>query len=151
MEADAVAAHQSQFYGALQRAYEDLRQTQQTVMQQERLRALGQMASGIAHDVNNALTPAALYLQSLLDRDRSLGAEARNYLVITLRAIEDVANTIARMREFYRPREPQLALLPVDLNKVLQQVIDLTHARWSDMPQERGILIRVQNEFAAQR
>jgi CheY-like chemotaxis protein len=119
-------------------------------MQQERLRALGQMASGIAHDVNNALTPAALYLQSLLDRDPSLRAEARNYLVITLRAIEDVANTIARMREFYRPREPQLALRPVDLNKVLQQVIDLTHARWSDMPQERGILIRVQNEFASQ-
>ena len=146
----ALAAHQSQLYEALQRAYEDLRQTQQTVMQQERLRALGQMASGIAHDVNNALTPAALYLQSLLDHDRSLGAQARNYLVITLRAIEDVANTIARMREFYRPREPQLALLPVDLNKVLEQVIDLTHARWSDMPQERGILIRVQNEFAAQ-
>ncbi len=146
----ALAAHQSQLYGALQRAYEDLRQTQQTVMQQERLRALGQMASGIAHDVNNALTPAALYVQSLLDRDRSLGADARNYLMITLRAIEDVANTIARMREFYRPREPQLSLLPVDLNKVLQQVIDLTHARWSDMPQERGILIRVQNEFAAQ-
>ncbi|MFL6606508.1 MAG: MHYT domain-containing protein [Steroidobacteraceae bacterium] len=146
----ALAAHQSQLYGALQRAYEDLRQTQQTVMQQERLRALGQMASGIAHDVNNALTPAALYVQSLLDRDRSLGAEARNYLTITLRAIEDVANTIARMREFYRPREPQVALLPVDLNRILQQVIDFTHVRWSDMPQERGILIRVQNEFAVQ-
>jgi C4-dicarboxylate-specific signal transduction histidine kinase len=94
MEADTPsAAHQSQLYGALQRAYEDLRQTQQTVMQQERLRALGQMASGIAHDVNNALTPAALYLQSLLDRDRSLGAEARNYLVITLRARSRTSQT----------------------------------------------------------
>ena len=144
----ALAAHQSQLYAALQRAYEDLRQTQQAVMQQERLRALGEMASGIAHDINNALTPAALYVQSLLDRDRSLGAEGRNYLMITLRAIEDVANTIGRMREFYRPREPQLALLPVDLNKVLRQVIELTHARWSDMPQERGILIRVETEFA---
>jgi PAS domain S-box-containing protein len=143
----ALAAHQSQLYEALQRAYEDLRQTQQTVMKQERLRALGQMASGIAHDVNNALTPAALYLQSLLDRDRSLGAEARNYLRITLRAIEDVANTIARMREFYRPRETQVALLPVDLNKVLQQVVDLTRASWSDMPQERGILIRLRRDL----
>src|SRR5689334_4480899 len=37
----------------LQRAYDDLRQTQQSVVQQERLRALGQMASGIAHDINN--------------------------------------------------------------------------------------------------
>ena len=146
----ALAAHQSRLYEALQRAYQDLRQTQQAVMQQERLRALGQMASGIAHDINNALTPAALYLQSLLERDLSLGSDARNYLVITLRAIEDVASTIARMREFYRTRPPQLAFLPVDLNKILVQVIDLTHARWSDMPQERGILIRVQSEFAAQ-
>jgi CheY-like chemotaxis protein len=79
-----------------------------------------------------------------------LGAEARNYLIITLRAIEDVANTIARMRDFYRPREPQVALMPVDLNRVLEQVVDLTHARWSDMPQERGILIRAQTEFAVQ-
>jgi PAS domain S-box-containing protein len=146
----ALAAHQSQLYSALQRAYEDLRQTQQTVMQQERLRALGQMASGIAHDINNALSPAALYVQSLLERDRTLGAEARNYLVITQRAIEDVADTVGRMREFYRPREPQLTLVPVDLNVVLQQVVDLTRARWSDMPQERGILIRMQREFAAQ-
>jgi PAS domain S-box-containing protein len=145
----ALAAHQSQLYGALQRAYEDLRQTQHAVMQQERLRALGQMASGIAHDINNALSPAALYVQSLLERDRSLSSEARNYLIITLRAIEDVANTIARMREFYRMREPQLSFLPVDVNRVLQQVIDLTHARWSDIPLERGILIRVQTEFAA--
>ena len=95
-------------------------------MQQERLRAVGQMASGIAHDINNALTPAALYVQSLLDHDHSLRPDARNYLTITLRAIEDVASTIARMREFYRPRPPQLAFLPVDLNKILQQAIDLT-------------------------
>jgi len=49
-----AAAHQAQLYGALRQAYEDLRQTQQAVLQQERLRALGQMASGIAHDINNA-------------------------------------------------------------------------------------------------
>jgi PAS domain S-box-containing protein len=145
----ALAAHQSRLYAALQQAYEDLRQTQQTVMQQERLRALGQMASGIAHDINNALSPAALYVQSLLERDQSLSTEAREYLVITQRAIEDVANTVARMREFYRLREPQVTPVPVDLNVVLRQVVDLTHARWSDMPQERGILIRMQSELAA--
>src|SRR5205814_10070933 len=58
------------------------------------------------------------------------------------------ANTVARMREFSRPRERELTLAPFDLNRVLEQVIDLTHARWSDMPQERGILIRVDKEFA---
>ena len=62
----ALAAHQARLYDALQASYQDLRQTQQTVMQHERLRALGQIASGIAHDINNALSPASLYAQSLL-------------------------------------------------------------------------------------
>src|SRR6185295_11905500 len=51
----ALAARQAQLHGALQGAYDELRQTQQAVMQQERLRALGQMASGIAHDINDAI------------------------------------------------------------------------------------------------
>lgn len=144
----ALAAHQAQLHSALQRAYDDLRQTQRTVVQQERLGALGQMASGIAHDINNALSPAALYTQSLLERDASLSDQARDYLAIIQRAIEDVAHTVARMREFYRPHEPQLTLRPVDLNATLGHVIDLTRARWSDMPQERGIVIHMQTDLA---
>jgi len=50
---------------------------------------------------------------------------------------------VARMREFYRPREAELVLSPVDLNEVAQDVIELTRARWSDMPQQRGIVIEV--------
>src|SRR5690606_6469276 len=65
----ALAAHHAQLYAALQKAYEDLRETQQAAMQQERLRALGQMASGIAHDINNAISPVALYTDSLLERE----------------------------------------------------------------------------------
>jgi signal transduction histidine kinase/ActR/RegA family two-component response regulator len=144
----ALAAHQAQLYGALQQAYEDLRQTQQVVMQQERLRALGQMASGIAHDINNALSPVSLYTQSLLDMEPNLSSHARECLAIVLRAVEDVAHTVGRMREFYRQREPQLTLAPVPLNELVQQVVDLTRARWSDMAQQRGTVIAVQTELA---
>jgi PAS domain S-box-containing protein len=144
----ALAAHQAQLYDSLQRAYEDLRQSQQTVLQQERLRALGQMASGIAHDINNALSPAALYTQGLLERETTLSAQAREQLAIVQRAIEDVANTVARMREFYRPREAQLQHGAVDANRLMKQVIELTRARWSDMPQERGVVIRLATDFA---
>ena len=58
---------QTALQGDLQVAYEQLRETQQTVVQQERLRALGQMASGIAHDINNSLTPIIGYSDFLLD------------------------------------------------------------------------------------
>ena len=146
----ALAAHQAQLYEALQRAYDDLHQSQQAVMQQERLRALGQMASGIAHDINNAISPIALYTESLLEREPGLSDRARNYLSTIQRAIEDVAETVARMREFYRQREPELSLARVDLNRMIAHVIELTRARWSDVPLQQGIVIRLQTELAAE-
>jgi len=144
----ALAARQAELHGALLQAYEDLRQTQQTVMQQERLRALGQMASGIAHDINNALSPVSLYTETLLERETHLSERGRDQLTTIARAIDDVAETVARMREFYRQREPQLTPVPVQLNPLVQQVLDLTRARWSDMPQQRGIVIRLQTDLA---
>jgi signal transduction histidine kinase/HAMP domain-containing protein/ActR/RegA family two-component response regulator len=143
----ALAANQAQLYSALQRAYEDMRQTQNSAMQQERLRALGQMASGIAHDINNAISPVALYTESLLETEPNLSAHARGYLEVIKRAIDDVAATVARMREFYRQREPQMTLMPVDINRVLKEVVDLTRARWSDMPQQRGVVIIMLTEL----
>jgi PAS domain S-box-containing protein len=144
----ALAAHQAQLHSALQQAYDDLRQTQKAVMQQERLFALGQMASGIAHDINNAISPVALYTESLLEKEPDLSPRTRNYLETIQRAIEDVGRTVARMREFYRQREPQAMPLPVDMNVLVQQVVDLTRARWSDMAQKRGIAIEMQVELA---
>jgi PAS domain S-box-containing protein len=145
----ALAAHQAQLYNALQQAYDDLRQTQRAVMQQERLLALGQMASGIAHDINNALSPVVLYTESLLEKEPGLSPRARSYLETIQRAIDDVAQTVARMREFYRQREPQLMLLPVDMNALVRQTVDLTRARWSDMAQRRGIAIEMRTELAS--
>ena len=144
----ALAAHQAHLYSALQNAYDDLRQTQQAVMQQERLKALGQMASGIAHDISNAISPVAVYTESLLDSEPNLSPHAVDALKTIQRAIDDVSQTVARMREFYREREPQLVLAPVNVNRLVQEVFDLTRARWSDMPQQRGVVIDTSTELA---
>jgi signal transduction histidine kinase/ActR/RegA family two-component response regulator len=132
----------------LEVAYQTLRQTQQASMQQERLRALGRMASGIAHDINNALTPATLYAQSLLDHDQNLGPEARRDLAVIQQAIDDVTHTVSRIKEFYRGREPNVVSASVDIKHLLGQVIELTRARWEDMPQARGIFVDVKAEHA---
>ncbi len=145
----ALAAHHAQLYAALQKAYEDLRETQQAAMQQERLRALGQMASGIAHDINNAISPVALYTDSLLEREGQLSDQGRTQLQTIQRAIHDVAATVSRMREFYREREPRAGHAPVQLNELVTQVIELTRARWSTIPQQRGITIEQHSELAA--
>lgn len=145
----ALAAHQAQLHGALQVAYEDLRNTQQAVMQQERLKVLGQMASGIAHDINNAISPVMLYTDSLLEREPGLSDRARASLKTIQQAVSDVAETVTRMREFYRQRAPQNELRPVQLNELVQQVVELTRARWEAMPQQRGIVIQLHTNFAA--
>ena len=123
-----------------------LRQTQLTVMQNERLRALGQMASGIAHDINNALSPATLYAGTLLAR--RLDDETREYVADIRRALEDVIHTVARMKEFSRTQD--FAPTPVALNRVLKQVVDLTRARWHDIPQERGIVVKLEMDLGAE-
>jgi len=51
------------------------------------------------------------------------------------------------MREFSRPREAQLVLARVELNALVKQVIDLTRARWHDLPEQRGIVIDVKAEL----
>jgi signal transduction histidine kinase/ActR/RegA family two-component response regulator len=139
----ALAVHQGELYVALQRAYDDMRQAQRKFLQQERLRALGQMASGIAHDINNAISPVALYTEYLLEGESGLSPHARHCLEVVRRAVDDVAATVAHMREFYRMRDAQLPQAPVAAGELLQQVADLTRASWNDMPQQHGATIRL--------
>lgn len=143
-----VTEYDAEVYEALQRAYNDLRDTRETVMQHERLRVLGQMASGIGHDINNALSPVRLYIQLLLEDEQNLGEQGRKYLRTIKSAIEDVAQTVARIREFYRLREPKLTLVPVNLNALVPQVVDLTRPRWRDIPQQSGVMIETAADLA---
>jgi len=144
----ALASNQAQLHFALQGAYEELRDTQEAVMRQERLRALGQMASGIAHDINNAISPATLYVEAILERATGLDEKTRGQLETVQRAIGDVAQTVSRMGEFYRQGETKATLSAVNINEVLGQVPDLTRARWSDLALARGVAIEMRVEVA---
>lgn len=143
----ALAGQQAKLRGSLEAAYEDLKQTQQTVLQQERLRALGQMASGIAHDINNAISPVAVYTQSLLERETDLSPRIHGYLETVGRVVKDVSATVSRMRDFYRRNDSDTEMEAVSLNDLVPQVVELTRARWNDMPLQRGVVIRVSTQL----
>ena len=131
----------------LQKAYEELRRTQQVVVQQERLRALGQMASGVAHDVNNALSPIVAYSELLLNTLPDLPEVSRHYLQTINQAGGDIAQIVARMREFYRRRSDMEQLTEVNVNQTIEEVSELTRPRWRDLPQREGISIQIQREL----
>ena len=126
-----------------QQAYEELRRTQQVVVQQERLRALGQMASGVAHDINNALSPVSAYTELLAKTIPNLPDNARKYLGHIRSAADDVAHIVGRMREFYRQRSGTEQLEAIDVNRLVAEVAELTRPRWRDDAQRQGISIEV--------
>ena len=130
-------------------ALEKLRETQEHVIQRERLHALGRMASGIAHDFNNALAPILGFSELLLRRPEHLRNEekARGYVEMIHTAAEDSAKIVARLREFYRYREESDVFTPVSLNDLIQQVISLTQPRWKDQAQANGVYLTMKTEL----
>ena len=141
------AIYQAQLYQNLQKAYDDLRQTQQAVMRQERLKALGQMASGVAHDINNALSPIVMCSDMIQCGESRLTEEDKTHLNYIKTAGMDIAQIVARLREFYRPRDGKEALQPLDLNRLVEQAAGMTRPRWRDIPQSRGIMIEMRMDL----
>jgi signal transduction histidine kinase len=130
-------------------ALEKLRETQEHIIQRERLHALGRMASGIAHDFNNALAPILGFSELLLRRPETLRNEerTRGYIEMIHTAAEDSAKIVARLREFYRYREENDLFTPVSLNDLIQQVISLTQPRWKDQAQASGVYLTMKTEL----
>lgn len=128
---------------ALEEALQSLKETQQQMIQQERLRALGTMASGIAHDLNNSLSIIMGYGDLLSRNAWPEESQERHFLRGILTAAEDSAHMVKRLREFYRPRTDQESWLTVDLNAVIEETIEMTAPRWQNAAEARGIGIRV--------
>lgn len=133
----------------LEEALAELKATQQQVLQQERLRALGQMASGIAHDFNNALSAVLGFSELLLDHPEYLEDKPKvtRYLCLMNTAAQDARNVVRRLREFYRSREANEVLVPVDMNQLVHQAISLTQPRWKDQPLASGITIHIHTDL----
>ncbi|MBI3039831.1 PAS domain S-box protein, partial [bacterium] len=123
----------------------DLRNTQDQIIQQERLKALGTMASGIAHDFNNALSPILGFTEMLLFSPDILNE--RETAIMYLKAIktagDDAAHIVQRLRELYRHREKTDLLAKINLGQLIPQVGVLTQPRWKDQTQALGLQIQL--------
>ncbi len=127
----------------------ELQSTQEQIIKQERLRALGLMAGGIAHDFNNALTMMLGYGELLHPWVEQHGSEREvTYLDHMVSAARDATHVVSRLREFYRPAENNEIRVPVDLNHVATQVVSLTSPKWKGKCRAEGVQIQVLTELA---
>ena len=140
----------------LERAYKELKSTQKKLIQVEKLKALGEMAGGVAHDFNNVLAAILGRIQLL---SRSLGSlpteewgkpmlDLKRGLEVIEMATLDGAETVRRLQEFYRMRSDDKNFTQIDLNKVTDHALEYTKLRWKDDAESKGIEYHIQKEFS---
>ncbi len=117
-----------------EQAREALQEVERRELRSENLRALGQMASGIAHDLNQSLALISGYgdlaAQSLDEPEPELG-RVREMLGVMAQAAVDGGESVNRLLSFARAstRQPREAER-VDLAEILRDVARLTAPRW---------------------
>jgi signal transduction histidine kinase/ActR/RegA family two-component response regulator len=132
----AVALENSRLYAELRAALAAVEESQQRNIRSERLRALGEMAGGVAHDFNNVLAVVVGRAQLL---QRQIEApELRRQLAIIEHVAQDGAQTVRRIQEFARMRRTR-PWQQVDVTEVVREVVEAARPRWSDQAQARAV------------
>jgi len=136
----AIAMDNARLVGDLRRTLDDLRAAQETLVRGATLRAVGELAAGAAHHLNNLMAVVLGRTQLLLMKNPDTATTA------SLRSIEraaaDAADTVVRIQGFSRTTK-QGEAAPLELNAVVQEAIEFTRSRWQDEAQLRGAPIEV--------
>jgi len=121
----------------------ELSATRAQLVQKEKLRALGQMASGMAHDFNNFL--AVILGRTQLLRKKTDDLEMEKGLSIIENATQDAAFTVKRIQDFARVRKDQ-EFKWVDVDDLIKDVIAMTKIKWKDQAEALGVTIKLRVE-----
>ena len=147
----SVAIKNARLFSDLQKAYDNLKRTQDQLVQSEKLRALGEMAGGVVHDFNNVLASVLGRTQLLLKRFEQGEAGSETKVIEGLKTIEKVATDgskiLSRIHEFTKMK-PEKAFTSVSLNSIVEDALDLTRLYWESQALSRGVKIRVEKELS---
>jgi signal transduction histidine kinase len=140
----AAALNKAARVDELRRAYDELRASQEALLRTEKLRALGQMAAGVAHDLKNILNPISLHCQ-VIGR-----AASRGDLDSVKEGVEDAklvvrrgVETVERLREFSR-QTPDAKLQSADVNRLVHEARDIAKPR---MASRQGRMNEIHEEL----
>jgi signal transduction histidine kinase/ActR/RegA family two-component response regulator len=137
----------ARLFSNLKKTLQELKQAQDQIIQAEKLMALGEMASGVAHDFNNVLAVILGNIQLLLHQIDHLHIdEIRDRLRVIERSSKDGAETIRRIQEFTGVRRDK-EFASVSVNEIVREVTIITQPRWKDQAQEKGIQIRLTTQL----
>jgi signal transduction histidine kinase/iron only hydrogenase large subunit-like protein len=106
----------------LAQSHKELRETQQQLIQSEKMASVGQLAAGVAHEINNPLGTILLYSYMLLEKLGSNDTRKEE--------LEMIAKEATRCRDIVRglldfARQRKLQIENIDLNRILTEVLSL--------------------------
>jgi signal transduction histidine kinase/ActR/RegA family two-component response regulator len=120
-------ARKTSLLDELEKSLEELQRTQAKLIQSEKLAAVGQLTSGVAHELNNPLTAIIGYAQIL--EASSLPPPVRSDLARIIEQAQRSARIVENLLTFSRQQKPDR--LPVDVNQLLEDTLDLVEEQLS--------------------
>ena len=147
----AVSIQKAELHQKLQKQAKDLKKTlnelmstQNRLIDSKKMGALGDLASGMAHDFNNVL--AIVAGRAELSLNWAQDERVRKSLNQILKAVSEGQKTILRLQEFYRSRS-EGAWVEIDINKLILEVVEVTRPKWEDEARAKGVNIEVETEL----
>jgi len=139
----SISIENAQLFSDLKKTLEELKQAQDQIIQIEKLKAMGEMASGVAHDFNNVLASILGNIQLILHQLSHLRPEEiYERLKIIEQSTKDGAETVRRIQEFTGVRRDKEFTF-LSLKDIIEAVISITQPRWKDQTQKKGIQIEL--------
>ncbi len=142
----AIALGNAAQVAELEHSYERLRESQNMLARSEKLRALGQMAAGVSHDLKNILNPLSLHLQFI---ERALGRqkieEAKESCTEMRQVLTRGVQTIERLRDYSRQSKESKTEL-VDLDRLAREAAEIARPRVAAVG---GRGVRIRHELAS--
>jgi two-component system NtrC family sensor kinase len=117
----ATTIEKVRLYEETCKAYEDLRRTQEQLLQSEKMSAVGQLIAGVAHELNNPLTAILGYAQLL--ESEGLNERAHDYVGKMFKQAQRTHRVVQNLLSFARQRKPERS--EVDVRKVLEETLTL--------------------------
>jgi PAS domain S-box-containing protein len=108
-------------YEETSRAYDHLRRTQEQLLQSEKMSAVGQLISGVAHELNNPLTAILGYAQLL--EGEELSEHCQEYVSKLFKQAQRTQRVVQNLLSFARQRKP--AKMPVDVRRIVEDTLAL--------------------------
>lgn len=119
----------------------ELEQARAALAQREHLRSLGEMVSGIAHDLNSTLNAMRLRLE-LLRRDPVFASTSPTHLDALVRILADAGTRVTRLQSFAR-QQPEGSSEEVRLEELVRDAVDIARSDIDHRARREGLSVRI--------